>query len=147
MNFKLASYLAPLALEQKFSTKGTSFNAGNSLSHSNVLLEQIFLLDVHSNSSFTGEKIVSGRDCCSSVAPYKLNILLSSHLSAFSLFGSFLCTSLAKKLPYYPAILNNSKNPLRFVVYGGSPVWEWLLHSLEYFRMLMYLDQYAMLNS
>lgn len=124
---------------EQFSTKGTNFNVGNSLSHSNVLLEQIFLSDVHSNSSFTGEKIEQQSLSDTSVAPYKLNVLFSSHLSAFSLFGSFLCTSLAEKFPYYPAILNNSKNPLRFVVYGDSPVWEWLLHSLEYFRMLMYL--------
>lgn len=101
---------------EQLSTTGTSFNAGNSLSHSNVLLEQILLSGMNANSSFTGEKIVSDRDCCSIVAPYKWNILLSSHLSAFSLFGSFLHTSLAKKFPYYPAILNNSKNPLRFVI-------------------------------
>lgn len=65
---------------------------------------------------------MSDRGCFSDVAPYKLSILLSSHLTAFSLFGSFLCTSLAKKFPYYPAILNYSKNPLRFVIQGGSPV-------------------------
>lgn len=95
----------PTALEQKFSTTGTGFNAGNSLS--NVLLEQILLSDMNVNSSFTGEKIVSDRDCCFIVAPCKWNIFLVSHLSAFFLFSSFLRTSLAKKFPYYPAILNN----------------------------------------
>lgn len=44
---------------EQFSTKGTSFNAGNGLFHSNVLLEQILLSDMNANSSFTGEKIWS----------------------------------------------------------------------------------------
>lgn len=107
---------------EQFSTRETSFNAENNLSHSNVLLEQILLSDMNANSSFTGEKRESDRDCCSNVVPYKLSVLLSSHLSAFSLSGGFLRTSLAKRFHYYPAILNNSKNPLRFVIQGGSPV-------------------------
>lgn len=106
---------------EQFSTRERSTNAENSLSHSNVLLEQILLSDMNANSSFRGEKIESDRDCYSNVVPYKWSVLLSSHLSAFSLSGSFLLASLAKKFHYYPAILNNSKNPLRFVIQGGSP--------------------------
>lgn len=107
---------------EQFSTRGTSFNGENSLSHSNVLLEQILLSDMNANSSFSGEKIVSDRDYCSNVVPCKLSVLLSSHPSSFSLSGSFLHASLAKKFHCYPAILINSKNPLRFVIHGGSSV-------------------------
>lgn len=87
---------------EQFSTRETSFNAENSLSHSNVLLEQILLSDMNANSTFRGEKRESDRDCCSNVVPFKLSVLLSSHLSAFSLSGSFFPYIFGKEVSLLP---------------------------------------------
>lgn len=129
---KLASYLAPLAPEQNSFPRGCklcvwklSFSFKCTLGTNFTFWHECKLL-IHRRGQCQIETL-----CCSIVAPYIVNISCSSHLSAFSLFGSYLCTSLAMKFPHYPPVLNNSKNPLRFVIVNKviTPVWE-LLASL-----------------